>query len=68
MNSTSPKSLLRLAWVAMSFTALAVTVIALAVFGVVTFQLGLLLLVGLVALYFGCGVLVLVYRFVSKLN
>lgn len=68
MNSPDPKSLRSLAWVALSFTALAAIVIALAIFGVVSFQLGLLMLVGLVGLYFGCGVLVLVYRFVSRLD
>jgi uncharacterized membrane protein len=62
------KSLPRLAWAAGSFTLLAVVVIALAVFGVVTMQLALLMLVGLVGLYFGLGVLVLVYRFVSRLD
>jgi|GEM_PF-6322826 uncharacterized YccA/Bax inhibitor family protein len=54
--------------VATSFTLLALIVIALAAFGAVTFQLALLMLVGLVGLYFGCGVLVLIYRFVSKLQ
>ncbi len=62
------KSLRRLAWMAGSFTLFAVVVIALAIFGVVTMQLGLLLLVGLVGLYFGVGVLLLVYRFVSGLQ
>jgi len=65
---SNDKSLPRLAWVAGSFTCLAVCVIALAIFRVVTMQLGLLMLVGLVGLYFGFGVLFLVYRFVSKLD
>lgn len=65
---SNDKSLSRLAWAAGSFTFLAVCVIALGIFGVVTLQLALLLLVGLVGIYFGCTVLVLVYRFVSRLE
>jgi hypothetical protein len=68
MNEPRRKSVLTLPWAAGSFTVLAVIVIALAIFGVVTFQLGLLMLVGLVGLYFGIGVLVMVYRFVAKLE
>jgi hypothetical protein len=67
-SRTDDKSLSRLAWAAGSFTLLAVVIIALAVLGVVTMQLALLMLVGLVGLYFGLGVLVLVYRFVSRLD
>jgi hypothetical protein len=62
------KSSPRLAWAAASFTLLAVCIIALAIFGVVTMQLGLLMLVGLVGIYVGFGVLFLVYRFVSRLD
>ena len=36
--------------------------------GVVTFQLGLLMLVALLGLYFGFGVLFLIYRFVARLQ
>lgn len=68
MTSTKPKSSRSLAWFALSFTVLCTTVIALAIFGVITFQLALLMLVGLVALHFGLGVLVLIYRFVGKLH
>lgn len=67
-HMSQDKSLPRLAWAAGSFTFFAVCVIALAIFGVVTMQLGLLMLVGLVGIYFGVGVLLLVYRFVSKLD
>ncbi|HEY8539864.1 MAG TPA: hypothetical protein VIL28_13430 [Steroidobacteraceae bacterium] len=67
-SPASSKSLLPLALVATSFTVLALTIIGLAAFGVVTFQLALLLLVGQVGVYFGCGVLVLIYRFVGKLH
>lgn len=65
---SNDKSMSRLAWVAGSFTLFAVCIIALAIFGVVTMQLGLLMLVGLIGIYFGVGVLFLVYRFVSKLE
>lgn len=68
MPDTNPKSMRPLAWAALSFTALCAIVIALTVLGAVSFQLGLLMLVGLVALYFGIGVLVVVYRFVGRLN
>ena len=36
--------------------------------GVVTFQLGMLMLVALLGLYFGFGVLIFIYRFVEKLK
>lgn len=68
MAGSNTKSLKSLALVAGSFTALAILVIALAVARVVTFQLGLLMLVALVGVYFGGGVLVLIYRFVAKLE
>ena len=67
---TEPRnsSLKMLALAAGSFTLLAILIIALAATGVVTFQLGLLMLVALVGLYFGFGVLIAVYRFMSKLE
>jgi hypothetical protein len=65
---TSKQTPLRLALAAWSFTLLAAAIIGLTVMHVVSLQLGLLMLVGLVGLYFGCGVLVLVYRFVAKLD
>src|SRR5688572_17885842 len=67
VTDTRNKSLRTLAAVAVSFTVLAVTIMLLAAKGVVTFQLGLLMLVGLVGLYFGFGALAIVYRFISKL-
>jgi hypothetical protein len=54
--------------VAGSFTALVVAVVVLMIKRVVTFQMALLMLVALLALYFGFGVLVAVYRFVGKLE
>jgi hypothetical protein len=68
MEKSSTRSLRTLALVAGSFTALAVTVIVLIGLRVVTFQLGLLLLVALVGMYFGFGVLILIHRFVAKLE
>lgn len=51
-----------------SFTALVIVVFALMVKHVVTFQMGLLMIVALIGLYFGFGVLIIVYRFISKLE
>jgi hypothetical protein len=51
-----------------SFTALVIGVFVLMVKHVVTFQMGLLMVVALIGLYFGFGVLVLVYRFTSRLK
>ncbi|HVF16382.1 MAG TPA: hypothetical protein VNA21_05705 [Steroidobacteraceae bacterium] len=68
MSDAKNKSLQTLALVAGSFTALAIGIMVLAAKGIVTFQLGLLMLVGLVGLYFGFGVLIVVYRFIAKLD
>jgi len=65
---TPNKSLRGLAAAAGSFTLLALTIIVLAAKGVVTFQLGLLMLVALVGLYFGFGVLIAVWKFIGKLQ
>ena len=61
-------SLKGLAVVAISFTSLAVLIIFIAAKGVVSFQMALLMLVALVGLYFGFGVLILIYRFTGKLK
>ena len=58
----------RLAAVALSFTGLAILIFLLLVWHVVTVQIALLMLVALVGLYFGFGVLIAVYRFVSRLD
>jgi hypothetical protein len=68
MSAPNSKSLRSLAWFTGVFSALALIVIALAVFDIVSFQLGLLMLVGLVGLFFGMAVLIVVYRFVAKLE
>lgn len=57
-----------LAGIAVSFTSLVVIVIFLAAKRVVSFQMALLMLVALVALYFGFGVLIAIYRFTGKLK
>jgi hypothetical protein len=45
-----------------------VVIIALLIKGVVTFAMGLLMLVALLGLYFGFGVLIVLYRFVGRLK
>jgi hypothetical protein len=51
-----------------SFTAIAIAIIAMIFKRVVTFQMGLLMLVALVGLYVGFGVLFAVWRFIDKLE
>ena len=68
MSPPNKRALRIAAGVAGTFTALVVLVLVLMRRGVVTFQLGLLMLVALLALYFGFGVLIAVYRFVGKLE
>lgn len=64
----TPGKLRNLALAALSFTALAVVIFLLLVWHVVTPQLALLMLVALVGLYCGFGVLIAVYRFISRLE
>lgn len=54
--------------VAGSFTVLCAAVIYFMLRRTLSFQLALLMLVALVGLYFGFGVLFLVYRFTSRLK
>ena len=54
--------------ISLTFTAIVVLIFTLMIKGVVTFQMGMLMLVALLGLYFGFGVLILVYRFVAKLE
>ena len=51
-----------------SFTALVMVILVLLTNRVVTLQFAVLSVVGLVGLYFGCGVLIAVYRFIAKLE
>jgi hypothetical protein len=69
MNAPKNNNTLKvLAAVSGSFTLLALGIIVLAVKQVVTFQMALLMLVAQVGLYFGFGVLIMVYRFTAKLK
>jgi len=56
------------AGIAASFTGLVATIIFLAEKKVISFQMAILMLVALVAMYFGFGILIAVYRFMSKLE
>ena len=54
--------------ISLTFTGIVVLIFALMIKGVVTFQLGMLMLVALLGLYFGFGVLIFLYRFVDRLK
>jgi hypothetical protein len=54
--------------ISLSFTGIVVLIMTLLVKGVITFQMALLMLVALLGLYFGFGVLIVLYRFVSRLE
>jgi len=54
--------------ISLTFTGIVVLIFTLMIKGVVTFQLGMLMLVALLGLYFGFGVLIVIYRFVAKLE
>ena len=56
------------ATISLTFTGIVVLIFTLMIKGVVTFQLGLLMLVALLGLYFGFGVLILINRLVAKLE
>ena len=56
------------AGIVVSFAVLAGTIIVLAQLGIFSFALAKLMLAGLLALYFGIGFLVVVWRFIDKLN
>jgi len=68
MSEIKNRSLIIAAAIALSFTGLGALILCLMVSHVVSFQLGLLMLVALVGLYFGFGVLIAAYRFTSKLQ
>lgn len=65
---TDTRKLRIVAAVVASFSALIVIVLALMIARVITFQMALLMLVALFGLYFGFGVLIAVYRFISRLE
>jgi hypothetical protein len=68
MPAPRSRSLAIAAAVATSFTGLGALILFLMIEHVVSFQLGLLMLVALVGLYFGFGILILVYRFTNRLQ
>ena len=57
-----------IAGILVSFIGLAGTIIFLSVTGIITFEVGKLMLVALFGLYFGFGFLIAVYRLVDKLD
>jgi hypothetical protein len=63
-----PKALKIAAGVAVSFIVFAVTIMLLSDAGIVTFQMALLMLVALFGLYLGFGILIAVYRLISRLE
>jgi len=56
------------AGIAVSFTSLVATVIFLLAKRIISFELALLVLVALLAMYLGFGILIAVYRLVRKLE
>jgi hypothetical protein len=68
MTAGNNKALKVAAGVAVSFTSLVIIILVLMANRVVTFQMALLMLVALLALYFGFGVLIAVYRFIARLE
>ncbi|HEX2493230.1 MAG TPA: hypothetical protein VHK24_05595 [Steroidobacter sp.] len=68
MPKQNKKALQIAAGAAVSLTAVAFMIVVLMIKRIVTFQMALLMLVAVLALYFGFGVLIAVYRFVAKLE
>lgn len=66
--SGNRKALKIAAAISLSFTAIVAVIMALLIKGVITFAMGLLMLVALLGLYFGFGVLIFLYRFVERLK
>jgi hypothetical protein len=62
------RDLLRLAGFAALFVGLAGAIMLFAIAGWIAGPLALLMLIGLVGLFFGFGVLIAVYRFVARLE
>jgi len=68
MNAQDSRALKKAAGVAAAFFTLFGVVIFLTAKGVITPQMAMLMFVALLGLYFGFGVLIAVYRFISKLQ
>ena len=62
------KNLKVAAAISLSFIGIVVLIMWLLVKAVITFQMAMLMLVALLGLYFGFGVLIALYRFVSRLE
>jgi hypothetical protein len=62
------RTLKAVAGIAASFTGLAGTIIILAEKRIISFEMAILMLVALLAMYVGFGILIAVYRFMSKLE
>ena len=56
------------AGIAASFTGLVGTIIFLLVTKIISFEMAILMLVGLLAMYIGIGILIAVYRLMGKLE
>ena len=56
------------AGIVVSFTALAVTIVLLSRSKIISFEVAILMLVALVGMYLGFGILIAVYRLISKLE
>lgn len=56
------------AGIGLSFMGLAVLVVYLSARRVISFQMALLMLIGMLGMYLGFGVLIAVYRFIGKLE
>jgi hypothetical protein len=65
---TKKRTLKVVAGIAASFTALVGTIIFLLAKKIISIEMAMLILVGLLAMYVGIGVLMAVYRFVDKLK
>jgi hypothetical protein len=56
------------AGIAASFTGLVGTIMFLLLKKIISFEMALLMLIALLAMYFGFGILIAVYRFMGKLE
>ncbi len=62
------RTLKTVAGIVVSFVGLAGTILYLLAAGKISFEMAMLMLVGLLAMYVGFGVLIAVYRLISKLD
>ena len=67
-TTDSNKKLLLVATVIIVFTCLAGLIVSLARAGIISISLAILMLIGLVGIYFGLGILVAVHLMVRKLE